>query len=187
MSVNVTVDSRQVPIAETATVLDAVLAAGIEIPHLCKDADQPPIGACRTCLVEIEGGRGFPASCHVPVLDGMIVRTRGAALERIRNGVLALTRAMQPAELTAPVAGVGKEFGDTLDLFQLAEPLDSLAPKPRPDLDDSNPIFQLNHEACIMCGRCTTALRGYSAHRRYLHRRHGPADSHCSLHGSRTD
>ena len=41
--------------------------------------------------------------------------------------------------------------------FRLAEPLDSLAPKPRPDVDDSNPIFQLNHEACIMCGRCTTA------------------------------
>ena len=157
MSVVVTVDDRQVAVAETATVLDAVLAAGIEIPHLCKDADQPPIGACRTCLVEVEGGRGFPASCHIPVLDDMVVRTRGAALERIRNGVLALTRAMQPAELTAPAAGVGKEFDDTLDLFRLAEPLDSLAPKPRPDLDDSNPIFQLNHEACIMCGRCTTA------------------------------
>ena len=150
-------DGRQVVVAETATVLDAALAAGIEIPHLCKDADQPPIGACRTCLVEVEGGRGFPASCHTPVLDDMVVRTRGAALERIRNGVLALTRAMQPAEVAAPAGGVGRELGDTLDLFRLAEPLDSLAPKPRPDVDDSNPIFQLNHEACIMCGRCTTA------------------------------
>ncbi len=157
MNVNVTVDGRQVAVAETATVLDAVCAAGIEIPHLCKDADQPPIGACRTCLVEVEGGRGFPASCHTPVLDEMIVRTRGAALERIRNGVLALTRAMQPADVAAPAGGVGKEFGDTLDLFRLAEPLDGLTPKPRPDVDDSNPIFQLNHEACIMCGRCTTA------------------------------
>ncbi|MAG36111.1 MAG: formate dehydrogenase subunit alpha [Dehalococcoidia bacterium] len=157
MSVHVTVDGRQVPVAEAATVLDAVLAAGIEIPHLCKEADQPPIGACRTCLVDVDGGRGFPASCHTPAQDGMVVRTRGEALDRIRNGVLALTRAMQLAELAAPVEGMGHEFSSTLDLFQLAEPLDSLAPKPRSALDDSNPIFQLDHEACIMCGRCTTA------------------------------
>ena len=162
MSVKVTVDDRQVPVAETATVLDAVLAAGIEIPHLCKDADQPPIGACRTCLVEVEGGRGFPASCHTPAQDGMVVRTRGAALDRIRNGVLALTRAMQPAELAAPAAGVGQEFDGTLNLFRLAEPLDSLAPKPRPALDDSNPSSSSTTKPASCAGAAPRPARTFS-------------------------
>ena len=162
MSVRVTVDGREVAVAETATVLDAALAAGIEIPHLCKDADQPPIGACRTCLVEVEGGRGFPASCHTPVLDDMVVRTRGAALERIRNGVLALTRAMQPAELAAPAGGVGRELGDTLDLFRLAEPLDSLAPKPRPEWTTATPSSSSTTKPASCAGAAPRPARIFS-------------------------
>ena len=58
------------------------------------------IGACRTCLVEIEGTRGFPASCSVPARDGMVIRTDTPAVERIRAGVLELTLAMLPSSGT---------------------------------------------------------------------------------------
>ena len=56
---------------------NAVLAAGVELPHLCKDEDGPALGACRTCLVEIDGVRGLPASCSLPAAQGMAVRTAG--------------------------------------------------------------------------------------------------------------
>ena len=57
--VRLTIDDKRVEVADGATVLDAVLAAAIDLPHLCKDSDAPVIGACRTCLVEVEGQRGM--------------------------------------------------------------------------------------------------------------------------------
>ena len=62
MDVTLTVDGRAVTVPEGTNVLDAARAAGAYLPQLCKDKDQPIIGACRTCLVEIEGARPYPAS-----------------------------------------------------------------------------------------------------------------------------
>jgi NADH dehydrogenase/NADH:ubiquinone oxidoreductase subunit G len=57
-----TVDAQPVEVPKGATVLDAVNRLGIALPQLCKDPDRSLLGACRTCLVEVEGQRGFPAS-----------------------------------------------------------------------------------------------------------------------------
>src|SRR5713101_2299024 len=90
----VIVDGRQVEVSPGATVLDAVNALGIPLPQLCKDPDRPALGACRTCLVHVEGQRGTPAACHLPARDGMIVSTTHPEVERIRTAVLDLTRSM---------------------------------------------------------------------------------------------
>jgi len=92
--VTLVVDDRQVEVAAGASVLDAVNRLGIALPQLCKDPDRAPLGACRTCLVEVEGQRGFPAACHLPARDGMVVRTSSPAVGRIRSGVLDLTLGM---------------------------------------------------------------------------------------------
>src|SRR5207245_2944571 len=72
----VTVDGRRVELAAGATVLDAVNRLGLALPQLCKDPDRAPLGACRTCLVHVEGQRGTPAACHLPARDGMVVDTQ---------------------------------------------------------------------------------------------------------------
>ena len=65
-----------------------------------------PIGACRTCLVQIDGTRGFPASCSVPARDGMVVRTDTPEVRRIRGGVLELTLGMVSGPvISSPLAG----------------------------------------------------------------------------------
>jgi NADH dehydrogenase/NADH:ubiquinone oxidoreductase subunit G len=143
---SLTIDGREVSVPDGATVLDAVRAAGAHIPHLCKDDHQAPIGACRTCLVHVEGLRGLPASCYLPAANGMKVATRGDALDRVRATVLDLTLAMlapdgRGASLLADEAsrfGGGRRF----------------APAPNPALDDSTPAFTLNHADCILCQRC---------------------------------
>src|SRR5215475_11395329 len=89
-----TIDGRAIDAVPGTTVLDAVNALGIALPQLCKDPDRAPLGACRTCLVEVEGQRGFPASCHLPARNGMAVRTDTPGVTRIRRGVLDLTRSM---------------------------------------------------------------------------------------------
>ena len=94
MTITLSIDGAAVTVPEGATVLDAVRAAGVSIPHLCKDPDQPAIGACRSCLVDIEGARPYPASCYTPAREGMVVRTDSEGVERVRRGVLALTLGM---------------------------------------------------------------------------------------------
>src|SRR6266542_639370 len=59
------VDGRRVEVSPGATVLDAVNTLEIPLPQLCKDPDRPALGACRTCLVHVEGQRGTPAACHL--------------------------------------------------------------------------------------------------------------------------
>src|SRR5215510_2543185 len=89
-----TIDGRAVDVAGGATVLDAVNRLGLPLPQLCRYPDRQPLGACRTCLVQVEGQRGFPASCHLPARDGMVVRTDAPDVARLRRSVLDLTLSM---------------------------------------------------------------------------------------------
>ena len=85
------VDDRPVELDPGATVLDAVNRLGVSLPQLCKDPDRAPLGACRTCLVHVEGMRGTPAACHLPAREGMVVSTAHPEAARIRTAVLDLT------------------------------------------------------------------------------------------------
>ena len=73
MPVTLTINDQPVQAPEGATVLDAINASETYISQLCKDPDMKSIGACRTCLVQIEGMNGLPAACSVPVGQGMRV------------------------------------------------------------------------------------------------------------------
>ena len=84
-TIRLSVDGTDVELAAGVSVLEAVEAAGISLPHLCKDADGPALGACRTCLVKVEGGRGMPASCYTPAEDGMVVDTQSADVVAVRS------------------------------------------------------------------------------------------------------
>lgn len=66
MPLTLTLNNQPVQVPDGATVLDAVNASGAYIFQLREDPDMEPIGVCRTCLVQIDGVRGFPASCSVP-------------------------------------------------------------------------------------------------------------------------
>src|SRR5260221_7889966 len=91
---HVTIDESPVELPEGATVLDAVNRLGIPLLQLCKDPDRAPLGACRTCLVHVEGQRGVPAACHLPARDGMVVSTVHPEAVRARRAVLYLTLSM---------------------------------------------------------------------------------------------
>jgi formate dehydrogenase alpha subunit len=149
---NLVIDGRRVDVPAGASVLDAVNRLGIPLPQLCKDPDRPALGACRTCLVTVEGQRGTPAACHLPARDGMVVSTTAPEVVRVRSMVLDLTRSM----LTA---GDGRDgfgqVGDAAARHALAAP--SFAALHRFAVDESKSFFVLDREACILCGRCTTA------------------------------
>ena len=96
MTITLSINGHDTEVPEGASVLDAVNASGAYVPQLCKDPDMKPIAACRTCLVQIDGTRGFPASCSVPASEGMAVWTDTPEVSNIRRGVIELTMAMLP-------------------------------------------------------------------------------------------
>src|ERR1700716_4655014 len=89
-----TIDGQGIEVPAGTTVLDAVNRLGVPLPQLCKDPDRAPLGACRTCLVHVEGQRGLPAACHLPARDGMVVSTTHPDAVRVRRAVLDLTLSM---------------------------------------------------------------------------------------------
>src|SRR5262247_2006060 len=154
MSLRVIVDGTQVEVPAGATVLDAVNRLGVPLPQLCKDPDRAPLGACRTCLVHVEGQRGTPAACHLPVRDGMVVSTTHADVVRVRTSVLDLTRSMLTAGRRPSHDGFG-QVDEACARHGIERP--SSAALHRFDVDASKSFFVLDREACILCGRCTVA------------------------------
>ena len=147
-----TVDGRRVELADGATVLDAVNRLGIALPQLCKDPDRAALGACRTCLVHVDGQRGTPAACHLPARDGMVVDTQHPEVVRVRATVLDLTRSMLTP---APHRNGFGQLGEAVARHGRLEP--SWAPLHAYDEDASKSFFVLDRDACILCGRCAVA------------------------------
>jgi len=152
MSLRLSIDGTPIEVPTGATVLDAVNRLGLALPQLCKDPDRPPLGACRTCLVHVEGQRGLPAACHLPARDGMIVDTQHPEAVKTRRAVLDLTWSMLTPSRDRDGFG---QLGEAASRHALARP--SAAAHHRFAVDDSKSFFVLDREACILCGRCTTA------------------------------
>src|SRR6266850_2972038 len=161
MSLRLTIDGTPIEVRTGATVLDAVNRLGLALPQLCKDPDRPPLGACRTCLVHVDGMRGTPAACHLPARDGMVVSTDHPEVVRVRSTVLDLTRSMLYAgesrggSLPPRPTDFG-QLGIALARHARREP-PTWQPLHRFSVDDSKSFFVLDREACILCGRCTVA------------------------------
>src|ERR1700674_779259 len=105
-SVALEIDGRVISVPEGTSVIRAAAEAGIHVPKLCATDSLEPFGSCRLCLVEVEGQRGYPASCTTPVRAGMKVRTESPALARLRRGVMELYISDHPLDcLTCPANG----------------------------------------------------------------------------------
>jgi formate dehydrogenase (NADP+) alpha subunit len=147
------VDGRDVRAKPGATVLEAALAAGIYIPNLCADPDLQPFGACRLCIVEIDGIRGLPASCTVKASQGMVVRSETPLVERTRRSIVELLLADHPANCLT----CGKNGRCSL---QTVAAYTGVRPNRFPEttrslpVDDSNPFFTYDPNKCILCGKC---------------------------------
>lgn len=170
MPITLTVNGKKVTVPDGASVLEAVNASNTYLSQLCKDPNMKPIGACRTCLVQIEGQRGFPASCSTPAREGMVVSTETPDVRRVRRVVLELTLAMVKPEAASGEVGEGPPSpspspsgrrlgeGDFRELTVAAQHHGLAAPRwtprARERIDASSPVFNIDMSACIMCGRC---------------------------------
>lgn len=161
-TVTLMINSRVVEVPPGTSVMRAAISAGIGIPKLCATDSLEPFGSCRLCLVEIEGQKGFPASCTTPVREGMVVHTESDQLHKLRQGVMELYLSDHPldcltcaangdCELQTVAGQVGvREVRYGVGQAAGAHHTDSPA-------DVSNPYFKFDPSKCIVCNRCVRA------------------------------
>lgn len=154
--INLTIDGRVAKAFAGDTVLEAIQKSGHYVPTLCHDPFLKPFGACRLCIVKIEGVRGLPTACTTPAQEGMVVQTETAEIRLLRRNIVALAIANHPADcLTC-------NSSQTCELLQVARYV-GLEPASVGRLrrgkttrlpDTSNPAYDFDPHKCILCGRC---------------------------------
>ena len=155
--VNLVIDDVEVSVPKGTLVIRAAELLGVQIPRFCDHPLLDPVGACRQCLVEVEGQRKPMASCTTTVTDGMVVRTQytSAAADKAQHGVMELLLINHP--LDCPVCDKGGECplqnqamsnGRVETRF---EDIKRTFPKP---INLSSQVL-LDRERCVLCARCT--------------------------------
>ena len=153
-ALTIRIDGVDVAAKEGATILEAASASGIYIPHLCHHPDLKPFGACRLCMVDVNGR--LVLACYTPVQQGMVVLTETPAAVRVRKVAMKLLLAGHPSECTTcskqsrcELQRVASHIGVTSeDIARLRRMDRKFSP------DTSNPFFDRDMRKCILCGIC---------------------------------
>ena len=157
-TVKLMVDGREVEVATGTGLVEAAAAAGIEIPVFCYEPRLgPPVGACRMCLVEVEGVPKLQAGCTLTAQDGMVVRTAEASTKAAEGQNATLEFILVNHPLDCPVCDKGGEC-PLQDLTFRYGPGQTRMTFPKRTLDKPIPIsptIALDRERCILCYRCT--------------------------------
>jgi len=158
-TVTLEIDGVEVQVAAGTSVMRAAVDAGVNVPKLCATDSLEPFGSCRLCLVEIEGRRGYPASCTTPCEPGMKVKTQTPKLADIRKGMMELYISDHPLDcLTCPTNG-NCELQDMAGVVGLRDVRYGYEGENHTKLakDESNPYFTYDASKCIVCNRCVRA------------------------------
>ena len=157
--VTLEIDGFQVKAPVGTSIMRAASSIGIDIPKLCATDSIEPFGSCRLCVVQIEGGRGMPASCTTPVAEGLKVTTQNKKLADVRRGIMELYISDHPLDCLTCSANGDCELQDMAGAVGLREvrynPLGEnhlQAVK-----DETNPYFSFDPSKCIVCSRCVRA------------------------------
>ncbi len=153
--IQLTIDGREVKAIEGTMLVDAARQGDVEIPYFCYEPRLgKPVGACRMCLVEIEGIPKLQTSCSTPVKDGMVVHTQTERVRHAQNAIVEFLLVNHP--LDCPVCDKGGEcplqditFGWGLGRSRVVEPKRHFE-KPLA----LSPLVAIDRERCILCYRC---------------------------------
>jgi formate dehydrogenase major subunit len=150
-----TIDGQEVYADEGVSILDAALDNDIYIPNLCHHPDLKPVGACRLCGVEIDGG-SMTMSCMTPVREGIDVKTDSPEIYQSRKIAMELLIADHHMDCLACAAAndcglliISAHLGIQPDSLERLRPTTKGLP-----VDSSNPFFLFDPNKCVVCGIC---------------------------------
>jgi predicted molibdopterin-dependent oxidoreductase YjgC len=153
--VELTIDEQTVTVPVGTTIFDAARMNGIEIPVLCHQQNETPVGVCRVCVVDV-GGRAYQAACIRPAEAGIVVRTKTKEVEAARKTLIELMMADHPTPC------VREQHSGDCELEKLAREYEAKESRyPRRQVargqDNSSLTILVDHAACILCDRCVRA------------------------------
>ena len=158
-TVQVEIDGMPATVNAGSSILRAARESGVDIPKLCATDSLKPFGSCRMCLVEVEGRKGYPASCTTPVEAGMKIRTQTTELSKLRRNVMELYISDHPLDCLTCSANGDCELQDMAGAVGLRDVRYGFDGENHLDggVDASNPYFQFDASKCIVCSRCVRA------------------------------
>lgn len=157
-NVNLTINGIQYEVPGNLTVLEAARTVGIDIPTLCFLKDINEVGACRVCVVEVEGARALQASCVLPVREGMVVNTNNIRVRKARKNTVELLLANHNRECTTCVRSNNCEL-QTVSQELGIRTIGYEGEKREASYDDLSPSIVRDSSKCILCGRCISACK----------------------------
>lgn len=177
-TVGITIDNIKLEVKPGLTILQAAKANNMYIPSLCAMEHLPSYGACRLCIVEVDGIRGFPTSCTTPVDEGMVIRTDTQEIRGLRQEILKLLLSEHPAsclfcsekddcsQFQGTIRKVGYTTGchycpndHRCELQTITEKI-GLTETSYPvyyrnfPIEKYDPFYDRDYNLCILCGRC---------------------------------
>lgn len=153
--IKVCINEHEIEVGESATILEATQLAGIHLPTLCKMENRDAIGACRLCVVEVEGARTLQAACSTPVRDGMRIRTQSRRVRAARRTVTELLLSEHCGDCQTCSRSGDCELQDIARELGVRE---VRFPGERCEavMDESTPALIRDSGKCIKCRRCVT-------------------------------
>lgn len=152
----ITMNGSQLTGREGMTILEVAQENGIEIPTLCYRSELSPIGACRICVVEVEGSKTLVGSCYTPVASGMVIHTHSPMVLETRKVLVELLLASHCGSCFMC------DKANLCELRKIAADLDVGLPRFRVrkryyPVEDVSPYIQRDLSKCILCRRCIRA------------------------------
>ena len=152
----VTINGTQVNGSEGMTILELAREKGIDIPTLCYIPELSPTGACRVCVVEVEGSRTLVGSCHTPITAGMVIHTNSPRVLETRKVIVELLLASHCGSCwmceKANICELRKVAAD----LEVGVPRFQIRKRYYP-IEDVSPYIQRDLSKCILCRRCVRA------------------------------
>ncbi len=156
--VKINIDGREVEVPAGINLIDAAEIAGIHIPNLCYMKGMKGVGACRLCLVEVEGLKAPVIACNTKVRDNMVVKTKTERVQEVRKFVVDLLLSMHPLDcMTCTKSGICNLQKYAYE-FELKESSFTRKKFGYP-VDAANPFIKRDPDYCILCGRCVRVCK----------------------------
>ena len=152
---NITINGKELAGKAGQTILETATEHGIEIPNLCSDPRLKPTGACRMCLVEVEGQRGPVTACTFQIQDKMVVKTETERVRAMRTTVLELLFYEHRGVCTTCDDNGECKLQQYAYEYKIADDIFNVTPgTSEPNYTTGNRAIQYDPNKCIRCGRC---------------------------------
>ena len=155
-NITIKLNGNEISAPEGMTILEVAQENGIDIPTLCHSPDLAPAGACRICVVEVEGSRTLVGSCHTPITQGMVIYTYSPKVLEARKAIVELLLASHPDNCLVcdkanlcELRKIAADLGVGLLQFR--------SRKRYYPIEDVSPYVVRDLSKCILCKRCIRA------------------------------